>query len=131
MGGGFQAAPGEFWVVKPEHADGVKPTDNEKLFLTSTFNDLQSRLQMQISTGGATRTRWVAQKYIKNPMLHKGLKFDIRLHVVRANPPKHPLPPSSFLFPRSPRSFLSLLLLLSYPPTCCRAPLYSCVVEVG
>ena len=39
-----QAAPGEFWVVKPEHADGVKPLDNEKLFLTSTFKDLYSWL---------------------------------------------------------------------------------------
>jgi tubulin monoglycylase TTLL3/8 len=62
------------WIIKP-----AGKSRGRGIICTNKINDMLKHMGMSIS--GAT-SHWVAQKYIENPFLINGKKFDIRQWVV-------------------------------------------------
>jgi Tubulin-tyrosine ligase family len=68
---GFLSDPGQPWVVKPAGS-----CQGKGIYITKRFEDLPGEVT------GSSDHCWVVERYIDNPMLIDGRKFDLRVFVV-------------------------------------------------
>jgi len=66
------------WIIKPElrGENGGMPLD--QIYIVTKLEELEKKMSMQ----GHNRSNWICQRYIQEPMLLDGLKFDCRAYVV-------------------------------------------------
>ncbi len=61
---------GTIWIVKPENEYGGKDIE-----IFNKYNDVVEFLSIK-------KDEWIVQKYINNPLLINGRKFDVRVHAL-------------------------------------------------
>jgi len=66
------------WIVKPSMRAGAEGMPLEQIFLVTTFEALKAKISMM----HLGNTEWIMQKYVQDPLLVDGLKFDLRVYAV-------------------------------------------------
>lgn len=78
----FKKSPGQIWIMKP-----VAKSQGKGIFLFRKLKDITDwkKGEYQPQTGDTAREgpeTYVVQRYINNPYLISGRKFDIRVYVL-------------------------------------------------
>lgn len=76
----FQKNPNKKWIVKP-----AARSQGKGIFIMSKFNQSKQLAAVLFKQDSLTKENFVVSKYIDNPLLIGGKKFDLRMYVLVTN----------------------------------------------